>query len=232
MPMHLSRAVEVLKKKVLTLATLVEENVASAVQSVEKRDSVLAERVIERDDEIDQMEIDVEEECLKILALHQPVAVDLRFIVAVLKLNSDLERIGDLAVKIAKQTTFLIKSPDCRHVGFDFSKMYECARLMLKKSLDSLIRHDIKLAYEVGASDDILDAMNRQMYSKVKEGVLNQPEYVDMFLNYISISRSLERIGDHATNIAEDVIYMAEARIIRHSPERKKHCKTKAESND
>ncbi|HEX3019215.1 MAG TPA: phosphate signaling complex protein PhoU [Chitinispirillaceae bacterium] len=222
MSMHLSRAVEVLKKKVLSLATLVEESVAQAVNSVENLDTIAAEKVIKNDDNIDQMEIDVEEECLKILALHQPVAVDLRFIVSVLKLNSDLERIGDLAVKIAERTVYLVKNSDNCNRCFDFTRMYECTRLMLKKSLDSLIRMDVKLAYEVGAADDELDVLNREMYLRAREGIHSQPKCVDMYLNYIAISRSLERIGDHATNIAEDVIYMAEARIIRHSIERKK----------
>ncbi len=217
MSMHLSRAIDILKKKVLSLATLVEENVDHAVQSVEKLDQILAEEVINKDDVIDQLEIDVEEECLKILALHQPVAVDLRFIVSVLKLNSDLERIGDLAVKIAERTLFLAKCDNNCQISFDFQKMYECACLMLKKSLDSLIRCDVNLAYQVAVSDDTLDEMNRDMYTKVKNGILNSPEYVDNFLHFIAISRSLERIGDHATNIAEDVIYMAQAKIIRHS---------------
>lgn len=217
MSMHLSRAIDILKKKVLSLATLVEENVDHAVQSVEKLDQILAEEVINKDDVIDQLEIDVEEECLKILALHQPVAVDLRFIVSVLKLNSDLERIGDLAVKIAERTLFLAKCDNSCQISFDFQKMYECARSMLKKSLDSLIRCDVNLAYRVAASDDILDEMNREMYAKVKNGILNSPEHVDKFLHFIAISRSLERIGDHASNIAEDVIYMAQAKIIRHS---------------
>lgn len=217
MSIHLSRAIETLKKKVLILATLVEESVFQAVKSVEKRDTVLAEKVIDNDNQIDQMEIDVEEECLKILALYQPVAVDLRFIVSVLKLNSDLERIGDLAVKIAERTLFLVKECNDYILISDFTRMYECASLMLKKSLDALIRLDVNIAGEVSKADDELDALNRKMYSKAREGILNHPEHLDQFLNFIAIFRSLERIGDHATNIAEDVIYMAEARIIRHA---------------
>lgn len=217
MSIHLPRAIEALKKKVLILATLVEESVAQAVKSVEKGDTVLAEQVIKNDNHIDQMEIDVEEECLKILALHQPVAVDLRFIVSVLKLNSDLERIGDLAVKIAERTICLVNDCDEHGLNPDFTRMYECASLMLKKSLDSLIDLDVNIANEVGKADDELDALNREMYSKARKGILNNPEHLDQYLNFIVISRSLERIGDHATNIAEDVIYMAEARIIRHA---------------
>ncbi len=217
MSIHLSRAIEALKKKVLILATLVEESVAQAVKSVEMGDTSLAEKVISNDNQIDLMEIDVEEECLKILALYQPVAVDLRFIVSVLKLNSDLERIGDLAVKIAERTVFLANIDDEHRLSPDFTRMYECASLMLRKSLDSLIRLDVNIANEVTKIDDELDALNREMCLKAREGIIKHPEHLDQYLNFIIISRSLERIGDHATNIAEDVVYMAEAKIIRHA---------------
>ncbi|MDO5575895.1 MAG: phosphate signaling complex protein PhoU [Fibrobacter sp.] len=216
MSVHLMHAVEGLKKKLLSLATLVEENVAKAVQSVQTLDSSLAEKVILDDNFIDNMEIDVEEECLKILALYQPVAADLRFIVSVLKVNSDLERIGDQAVTIAKRTVFLAQSNCVCKLDFDFPKMFECARVMLKKSIDALIGLDIKMAHEVGELDDILDSLNREMYSIVQNDVRNNPELINNHLHYSAISRSLERIGDHATNIAEDVIYMAEAKIVRH----------------
>jgi len=219
MSLHLQRAVEILKKKVLTLSTLVEENVGRAVRSVEERDAHLARKVIETDVEIDHMEIEVEEEALKTLALHQPVAVDLRFIVAVLKLNGDLERIGDLAVNIAERTVFLAKLPPIHDVNFNFARMFEFARQMLKQSLDSMIKMDTALAYNVCSSDDELDAMNREMYGQVKTQVQRKPDTVDTMLHYLSISRCLERIGDHATNIAEDVIYMTDARIIRHKTE-------------
>lgn len=218
MSVHLQNEIENLKKKILTLSTLVEENVGRSVKAVEKLDEKLGQKVIDCDVEIDNMEIEVEEDCLKILALYQPVAVDLRFIVSVLKMNSDLERIGDLAVNIGERAVSLSKLQSV-DVSFDFHKMFNFARHMLRDSLDSLIRLDPKLAYSVRKSDDELDAMNRSIYAEVKKNVLKDPSTVNTLIHYLLISRALERIGDHAVNIAEDVIYMVEAKIVRHRTE-------------
>jgi phosphate transport system protein len=212
---HLQTEIDNLKKKILRLSTIVEENVERAVRSVEKRDAGLAAKVVDMDKAVDIMEIEVEEDCLKILALHQPVATNLRFIVAVLKLNNDLERISDLTVNIAERSLALAQGP-----GFTFSSnfptMMEKARLMLKKSLDALFNLDAKLALEVCASDDEVDALYKEMFDKVKNGIQKEPGNTDGYLQMLSISRHLERIADHATNIAEDVIYMVEGAIIRH----------------
>ena len=219
MAVHLMREVESLKKKILRLSTIVEENVERAVRSVEKRDADLARKVVEEDKAVDKMEIDVEEDCLKVLALHQPVATDLRFIVAVLKLNNDLERIGDLTVNIAERSLELAQRPDFVFAS-NFPTMMEKARLMLKNCLDALVNLDAKLALSVCASDDEVDALYREMFDKVKAGIQKEPAKVDDYLQMLSISRHLERIADHATNIAEDVIYMIEGAIIRHSAEK------------
>jgi phosphate transport system protein len=219
MAVHLQREIDNLKKKILRLSTMVEENVERAVRSVEKRDADLADKVIDMDKAVDITEIEVEEECLKILALHQPVAVDLRFIVAVLKLNNDLERIGDLTVNIAERSLVLASRPDFTFTS-NFPAMMEKARLMLKKCLDALVNLDPKLALEVCASDDEVDALYREMFEKVKDGIRQSPDSIDDYLEMLSISRHLERIADHATNIAEDVIYMIEGSIIRHSAEK------------
>ncbi len=216
MAVHLQKEIDDLKKKILRLSTMVEENVERAVRSVEKRDAVLAEKVIDMDKAVDIMEIEVEEECLKVLALHQPVAVDLRFIVAVLKLNNDLERIGDLTVNIAERSLVLAGRPPFALTS-NFPAMMEKARLMLTKALDALVNLDPRLALEVCASDDEVDALYREMFEKVKVGVVESPANVDDYLQMLSITRHLERIADHATNIAEDVIYMIEGSIIRHS---------------
>jgi phosphate transport system protein len=189
------------------------------VRSVEKREADLADKVIDMDKAVDIMEIEVEEECLKVLALHQPVATDLRFIVAVLKINNDLERIGDLTVNIAERSLVLANRPDFVFSS-NFPAMMEKARLMLKKCLDSLVNLDAKLALEVCASDDEVDALYREMFEKVKTGIRQSPDSIDDYLDMLSISRHLERIADHATNIAEDVIYMIEGSIIRHSAEK------------
>jgi phosphate transport system protein len=218
MAKHLQKEIENLKKRLLALGAIVENAVREATSSIEKRDAALANRVIEEDEEIDQTEVEIEEECLKTLALHQPVAIDLRFIVAVLKINSDLERIGDLAVNIAERAVFLAGQSKV-NVSLGLVEMAHSTQVMLKKSLDALVNLDAALAHEVCASDDAVDAMNRQMYLKVQEAIVKNPEQIASLIHLLSASRHLERIADHATNIAEDVIYMIEGQIVRHRTE-------------
>jgi phosphate transport system protein len=215
MAQHLQREIENLKKKILSLGAAVEKSVRMAVTAIENRDAELADKVISGDTEIDQLEVNLEEDCLKILALHQPVAIDLRFIIAVLKINSDLERIGDLAVNMAERAQFLSgKSPIA--IPFDLEGLAIKTQKMLRESLDSLVNLNAGLARNVCATDDEVDAINRDMYDLVKAAIRTHPEQVDIFIPYLSISRYLERIADHATNIAEDVIYMIEGEIARH----------------
>lgn len=215
MPIHLHREIERLKKLILSLSATVEQDLRKAVKAVAERDSSLVKQVVEKDLEIDQAEIDVEEECLKILALYQPVAVDLRYIVAVLKLNNDLERIGDLAVNIAERADF-INSKIKIDIPFDFTGMAEKAEAMLRGSLDALIHMDAKLARHVCELDDEVDAINRRMYDQIEDMIRAHTDQVDVLIAMLSVSRYLERVGDHATNIAEDVLYMVEGHIIRH----------------
>jgi phosphate transport system protein len=210
--------IEKLKKKLLALSSQVEEQLWQAVKSVKNRDEKLARQVIDSDTRIDREEVDIEEECLKILALHQPVAIDLRFIVTALKINNDLERIADLAVNIAERSEFLTNH-DPVDAPFDFDLMAEKAQQMLRKSIDALVNIDVSLAYEACEMDDEVDAINKAMYDLVKQSILKHPEHIESLIHLLSISRHLERIGDHATNIAEDVIYMAEGRIVRHKTE-------------
>lgn len=216
MPIHLQREIEKLKKQALALCAQVEDAVSRAVRAVAERDAELAREVIERDVEIDRAEIEVEEECLKMLALYQPVAIDLRFIVAVLKLNNDLERIGDLAVNIAQRAQLL-----ARHVPIetppDFSQLAQKAQAMLRRSIEALIHMRADLAREVCAMDDEVDAINRRMYDQLKERMIRKPDQISSHLALLSASRALERIADHATNIAEDVLYMVEGHIARHA---------------
>lgn len=218
MTVQLKNEIEKLKKKLLALCAEVEEQLWQAVKSVKNRDANLARQVIEHDSTIDEDEVDIEEECLKILALHQPVAIDLRFIVTALKINNDLERIADLSVNIAERSEFLSHHEPV-NAPFDFDLMAEKTQLMLRKSIDALVNIDVSLAYEVCEMDDQVDAINKQMYDLVKQSILKQPEYIESLIHLLSVSRHLERIGDHATNIAEDVIYMAEGRIVRHKTE-------------
>jgi len=215
MSQHFQREIERLKKKILALSAVVEDSVRRAIRSVEERDTVLAQRVIKTDADIDQTEIDVEEDCLKILALHQPVAIDLRFIVAVLKINNDLERIGDMAANIAERAVFL-STQDKLDIPFNLRDMAEKAQSMLRRSLDALVNLDSALALQVCADDDEVDALYAKMYDLARESILAQPESIEILLNMLTVSRALERIADHATNIAEDVIYMIEGEIVRH----------------
>ena len=218
MTMHMQREIEKLKKLVLSLGAEVEENVHKAVQALQARDHALAEKIIAGDAAVDKFEVYLEEECLKILALHQPVAIDLRFVIAVLKINNDLERIGDLAVNIAERATYLATREPVE-IPFDFVGMANKTKLMLKKSLDALVNMDSREAWEVCAMDDEVDGINRQMYEQVQEGIRRRPDQMESLIHCLSTSRHLERIADHATNIAEDVIYMVAGEIVRHKAE-------------
>jgi phosphate transport system protein len=217
MSLHFQRQVNTLKKVILGLGTLVEEKVADAIRAIESRDTALANRVIESDDEVDKMELEVEEECLHTLALHQPVAFDLRYVIAVLKINNDLERIGDLAVNIAEQAVFLANEMPLDDIPFDLPGMAGTVRRMLKQSLDALINIDPELAQRVRESDDQVDAIHREMYQAIESGMRENPHRIEQYIHLLNVSRQLERIADHSVNIAEDVIYMAKGEVLRHS---------------
>lgn len=218
MAAHLQKEIEDLKKKLLYLGGMVEEAVSRAVLALRNKDVQLAKEIMEYDSKIDLKEVEVEEECLKILALHQPVAIDLRFVIAALKINNDLERVGDLAVNIAERVSFLEKQPPVE-IPFDFETMVSKTRAMLKKSLDSMVQFDVKVAEQVCHDDSEVDEINRQMYAQVYKEIKRKPEHVEALIHYLSVSRHLERIADYATNISEDVIYMIEGTIVRHNPE-------------
>ena len=215
MAKHFDRELEKLKKKILSLGALVEERVYLAIKAIESRDSDLAKRIIRSDHEIDETEVEVEEECLKILALYQPVAIDLRFIVAVIKINNDLERIGDQAVNIAERIQSIAKYPKISF-HFDYTEMAEIAAAMLKQSLDALVNLDIDTAFRILTLDDEVDDIQGNAYSQIKQAMREHPEEMTYLINLYLISRHLERIADHATNIAEEVIYLVEGEIVRH----------------
>jgi phosphate transport system protein len=213
--MILHRKIQKIKKRLLAIGAIVEEQVDLAVKSIVNRDRELAQKVIDGDVAIDLMEVDLEEECLKVLALHQPMAVDLRMIIAVLKINNDLERIGDLAVDATERAIVLteLKAVD---MPFDFATMSQTVQKMLKQCLDALVNLDMELAVQVCASDDAVDAMHAEVYRRVEEAILQHPEDIKQELTCLSVSRYLERIADHTTNIAEDVIYLIQGNIVRH----------------
>ena len=212
----LQNEIRKLKNSMLKLVSEVEDNVYLSVTALNDRSIESACKVIDNDLKIDNMEVELEEECLKILALYQPVASDLRYIVAILKINNDLERISDLAVNIAERAKFLIERKPVK-IAFDFLGMALEVQTMLRKSITALIKLDIDTAVEVCSSDDIVDNMHRDMYGIVEAAIRNEPSKVQEILQYLSASRQLERIADHATNIAEDVIYMIKGDIMRHN---------------
>ena len=215
MTIQFQKELEKIKKRILSLGALVEERVRLASKAIEKKEGDLAERIITSDYEIDEIEVEIEEECLKVMALYQPVAVDLRFLVAVIKINNDLERIGDQAVNIAERIQSLAKSKTKGFI-FDYSVMAEKVQSMLKKSLDALVYMDVGLAFSVLTMDDEVDNIQGEAYSQIKRAMREDPENMTYLINLFLISRHLERIADHTTNISEEVIYLIEGEIVRH----------------
>ena len=213
---HLIRhELERLEKQLLTLTAVVEESVQQAVRALAECDPVLAQKVVDNDQRINRLEVDLEEECLKVLALHQPVANDLRMVVAVLKINNDLERIADQAANISARALAVSRGPKIKN-PLELDKMAVKVVDMLEKALDSLVNADLSLARTVLVLDDEVDSIHSQNYQAFKDYVRQNPDMVDVVLNYLTVSRYLERIADLATNIAEDVIYLNEGVIIRH----------------
>ncbi|MFZ4395333.1 MAG: phosphate signaling complex protein PhoU [Kiritimatiellia bacterium] len=209
------REIEILQERILRQSIEVEDRLQKSLQAVANRDVELAAKVIAGDTEIDQREVAIEEECLKLLALHQPVASDLRFLIATLKLNNDLERIGDLAVNIADRARLLATAPQ-PSIRLPIDRMSVLAIGMLRKVFRAFMDHNAGLAAEVVASDDELDELNRQMITTVVVCLRSGEPAPDALLLLLGVSRELERVGDHASNIAEDLIYMFEGEIVRH----------------
>jgi phosphate transport system protein len=215
MTRHVVRQIDNLKQKILYVGTLVEEAIANAISALINRDAALADKIINNDAVIDRMEVEVEEECLKILALYQPVANDLRFVVSTLKINNDLERMGDLAKNVAKRVAFIARAEPI-DLTIDFRAMATQAQNMVKQSLDALVSGDALLARQVRQEDDEVDKSRQRIRRQVLEGIRRMPERTEFLLKLNSVSKHLERIADMATNIAEDVIYMVEGEIVRH----------------
>jgi len=211
-----AKELENIKKRILALGAMVEERVQMAIKAIDTNDSELAQKIIKTDYEIDEIEVEIEEECLKVLALHQPMAIDLRFIIAVIKINAELERIGDEAVNIAERVGVTAKREQLDFY-FDYSSMGEKAQTMLKMSLDALIKLDNGLAFKVLMMDDEVDRIKREAYDKIKKAIRENSNKIGYLINLFLISRHLERMADHATNIAEEVVYLVEGEIIRHA---------------
>jgi phosphate transport system protein len=218
MTRHIERQIENLKERILRLGTLVEEAISKSITALINREAALAQRVMANDVDIDAMEVEVEEECLKILALYQPVAADLRFVVAVLKINNDLERMGDLARNIAKRVTQL-EGGDPYDLPPEIRMMATQAQEMVRQCLDAVVKRDPALARQVREEDDIVDEARQRIQRRVLQGIKDRPENVENLLRINSVSKHIERIADMATNIAEDVVYMVEGDIVRHRAE-------------
>ena len=213
---HLEREISRLKRQVGSLAAAVENAGAQAVQAAGEGNSELAAAVIERDNLIDHNEIILEEECLKILALHQPVAGDLRYIITFLKVNGELERIGDLAVNIAKCAMELAALREEPPEGIDFRVLTTRVREMLKRALDALLTRNCLEANEALKMDEEVDRMNRENFETITGLIRKYPRFASSYVHTLFISRHLERIGDCTTNICEDVVYLELGKIVRH----------------
>lgn len=218
MAKHLQRGLENLKKELLILGAMVEEATNRAITALIERRADLAQEILEHDDQIDEKEVAVEEDCLKLLALNQPVAADLRFIITVLKVNNDLERMGDLAVNIAERAAYLATHEPIS-VPLDFTRMGDNVRVMVRESLDALVNHDAVLARKILDDDDAVDDANRHMYDALQKLMHQEPAAIERAIHLLSASRHLERIADLATNISEDVVFLVEGEVIRHRTE-------------
>jgi phosphate transport system protein len=217
MSKHLERDLDNLQKDLLALAASVEEAIHKAIRALQERDVPLAHEVIDGDNDIDEEENHVEEECLKVLALHQPVAVDLRRVTSVLQINTDLERMADLAEDIAERAVALARWPVIP-IPADLQRMTDLTSSMVRQALDAFVNLDAKLARLVCRLDDEVDRYNKSIIDELIRLMQRSPDMVEPGLSLFSATRHLERIADHATNIAEDVIYLVEGAIVRHRP--------------
>ncbi len=212
---HFEKELDELKRNLLEMARLAEEATNRAVQSIVRRDSSLAEMTFEGEDRINKMEIAIEEMCLKLLALRQPMAADLRFITAALKITTDLERIGDQAVNIAERAISLNEEAQIKPY-IDIPRMADIAQSMVRDVLDAFVNRDSKLARSVCERDDVVDALHDQVLRELITYMIADPKTITRAVHLIIVSRCLERIADHATNVAEDVIFMVDALVIKH----------------
>src|SRR5687767_10668719 len=212
---HFQEELEQLKTRLLEMGGLAEDRVRAAVETLVSRDASRVQRILTGDGPINQLHIEIDNRCFTMLALHQPMAVDLRAIVSAVKINTDLERVGDLAVNIAEAVGRYLKHPPVKEL-IDIPRMATIAQSMLRDALDAYVRRDMGMAEAVLNEDDALDALKTQVFRELLTYMLSDPSKIEPALDLILISRHLERIGDHATNVAEDVIFMVTARDVRH----------------
>lgn len=211
---HFHREIEKLQQKLLTMGSMVEDRVRKACSVIESKDVKLAKQLIKTDWEIDAMELEIEEECLKIMALYQPVAKDLRFLVTIIKINSEMERIGDYAALIAKRVRRISKFNNPTF-SFNFHEMTDKVISGLKMSIDALVDRNIEMAKQIFILDEEINALRSKNYKIILKEMRSAPDHTTSLLNFYLVTRHLERIADRATNIAEDIIYMVEGEIVR-----------------
>jgi phosphate transport system protein len=212
---HFEEDLETLKARLLKMGGLAEAHLSEAVRALVERDPAVIEQVLEGDGAVNRLHIEIDDRAFKLLALQQPMAVDLRVIVAAVKINNDLERVGDLAVNIAEASDRYLAHPPVKEL-IDIPRMAVIAQGMLRDALDAYVRRDTGLAQSVLDRDDDLDALKSQVFRDLLTFMLNDQATIEPSLDLILISRHLERIGDHATNVAEDVIFMVSAEDVRH----------------
>ena len=215
---HFEEELQILKNRLLNMGALVEERVHDATNALIERRLDTAERIITSDQDVNELQIEIDERCLRLLALQQPMASDLRLITAAMKINADLERIGDQAVNIAEQAVRILAHPPLKPM-IDLPRMAQIAEKMTRESLDAFVRKDAKLARAILARDDEVDQLKDQVFRVLLTYMMADPGTIERALGLILISRHLERIADHATNIAEDVIFVVEAKDVRHHHE-------------
>ena len=215
METHFQQELNNLKGNLLRMAGLTEQAIAHAVDALVKRDTPLAEKTIREDKAINEMELEIDDLCLKLLALHQPMAADLRFITSAMRINIELERIGDLAVNIAERVLSLNQEPQLKPY-IDLPRMAEISKMMVKDVLDAFVQGDADLARAVCERDDQVDDLNDQVFRELLSYMLSDTRTITRAVHLIIVSRYLERIADHATNIAEGVIFMVNAKVVKH----------------
>ena len=213
---HFEDELQHLQQLLLRMGGIVEQQIARAIESLVERDAEVAQDVIIHDREVNQLDILIDEECLKVIALHQPAAGDLRFVTTALKVNTDLERIGDMAVNISQRALELNEEPMLKPY-IDIPRMAKEAQQMVHTSLDAFVRRDTELAREVIESDDIVDSLAHQVYRELLSYMAEDPKTISRATRILLVSKHLERIADHATNIAEMVVFMVDGKMIRHA---------------
>ena len=216
MPRHFHEELEALKQTLLAMGGLVEDQIRRAMRALLERDDVIAQDVIDRDRQVNTYDVEVDEQCVNLLALHQPAAGDLRFITTAMKIVTDLERIGDQAVNIAQRALELNREPQLKPY-IDLPRMAERAQAMVKDSLDAFVARDTELARRVCGADAEVDALKEQMFRELLTFMMEDARTIPRAIRLILISRFIERVADHATNIAEMVIYMVEGKMVRHT---------------